>query len=147
MGEHLAMAGIDSHFQVKVGDNLGRMVSALQIVHRADAGDQQSRDLRVLDLTGDGLDPFQIGVCTEAVVETATLQAIAVRHLDRVDPRVVECSGDLARVGDAVLVADRVAAVTQCHVGDVDFLLDHCHLFQKNEHEDWFCYLCVQYLS
>ena len=31
MGEHLAMAGIDSHFQVKVGDNQERMVSALRI--------------------------------------------------------------------------------------------------------------------
>lgn len=31
MGEQLALAGIDSHFQTKVGDNLDRMVSALRI--------------------------------------------------------------------------------------------------------------------
>ncbi len=31
IGEHLALAGIDSHFQTKVGDNLDRMVDALEI--------------------------------------------------------------------------------------------------------------------
>lgn len=31
LGEQLALAGIDSHFQTKVGDNLERIVSALQI--------------------------------------------------------------------------------------------------------------------
>src|SRR3954463_6168272 len=31
IGEQLAVAGIDSHFQTKVGDNLDRMVDALQI--------------------------------------------------------------------------------------------------------------------
>ena len=33
MGEQLALAGIDSHFQTKVGDNLERMV--LGAAHRA----------------------------------------------------------------------------------------------------------------
>ena len=38
MGEQLALAGIDSHFQIKVGDNLERMVSALRIaLERSDA--------------------------------------------------------------------------------------------------------------
>ena len=38
MGEHLAAAGIDSHFQTKVGDNLARIVSALEIaLTRSDA--------------------------------------------------------------------------------------------------------------
>ncbi len=31
IGEHLALAGIDSHFQTKVGDNFDRMVEALQV--------------------------------------------------------------------------------------------------------------------
>ena len=31
IGEQLALAGIDSHFQTKVGDNLDRMVEALQV--------------------------------------------------------------------------------------------------------------------
>ena len=38
MGEQLALAGIDSHFQTRVGDNRGRMVSALRLaLERADA--------------------------------------------------------------------------------------------------------------
>ena len=38
IGEQLALAGIDSHFQTKVGDNLGRMTTALeQALDRSDA--------------------------------------------------------------------------------------------------------------
>ena len=38
IGEQLALAGIDSHFQTKVGDNLGRMVEALdQALDRSEA--------------------------------------------------------------------------------------------------------------
>ena len=38
IGEQLALAGIDSHFQTKVGDNLGRMTVALeQALERSDA--------------------------------------------------------------------------------------------------------------
>jgi nicotinamide-nucleotide amidase len=38
IGEQLALAGIDSLYQVKVGDNLGRMIDALRTaLHRADA--------------------------------------------------------------------------------------------------------------
>src|SRR6476469_5897701 len=38
IGEQLALTGIDSHFQTKVGDNLGRIVSALRIaLDRSDA--------------------------------------------------------------------------------------------------------------
>jgi nicotinamide-nucleotide amidase len=38
LGERLALSGIDSHFQTKVGDNLGRMVSAFRIaLDRSDA--------------------------------------------------------------------------------------------------------------
>jgi nicotinamide-nucleotide amidase len=38
IGEQLALAGIDSHFQVKVGDNLGRIVLALrEALARSDA--------------------------------------------------------------------------------------------------------------
>ncbi|MGI9436627.1 MAG: CinA family nicotinamide mononucleotide deamidase-related protein [Geminicoccaceae bacterium] len=38
MGEHLALAGIDSHFQTKVGDNLERMIESIRIaLARSDA--------------------------------------------------------------------------------------------------------------
>ena len=42
IGEQLALAGIDSHFQTKVGDNLARIVSALR-----SALDAQRRGHRV----------------------------------------------------------------------------------------------------
>src|SRR3954454_6467204 len=38
IGEQLALSGIDSHFQTKVGDNLDRIVSVLQLaLERSDA--------------------------------------------------------------------------------------------------------------
>src|SRR6516162_7365909 len=38
IGEHLATAGIDSHFQTKVGDNQGRIEEALRVaLARSDA--------------------------------------------------------------------------------------------------------------
>ncbi len=38
IGEQLALAGIDSHFQVKVGDNFDRMVFCIrQALERSDA--------------------------------------------------------------------------------------------------------------
>jgi len=38
IGEQLALAGIDSHFQTKVGDNLGRIVACLRLaLERSDA--------------------------------------------------------------------------------------------------------------
>jgi len=38
IGEQLAMAGIDSHFQTKVGDNLARIIDSIQLaLSRSDA--------------------------------------------------------------------------------------------------------------
>ena len=66
MGEHLAMAGIDSHFQVKVGDNLGRMVSALQIaLGRSDAV-----------VCCGGLGPTQDDITREAIAEVMNVELV-----------------------------------------------------------------------
>lgn len=59
MGEHLALAGIDSHFQTKVGDNLERIVACIRLgLERSDA----------VILCG-GLGPTQDDITREAIAE------------------------------------------------------------------------------
>ncbi|HZN15200.1 MAG TPA: competence/damage-inducible protein A [Acidimicrobiales bacterium] len=62
MGEQLALAGIDSHFQTKVGDNLDRMVLALRTaLARSDAV-----------IVCGGLGPTQDDITREAIAEVMT---------------------------------------------------------------------------
>jgi hypothetical protein len=106
------------------------VVGGLEVVHGADAGQQQRGDLGVLDHVGHGFDPFQIGVRAEAVVEARALQAIAVGDFDRVDLGLVQGAGDVLHVLQGILVTDGVAAVAQGHVGDVDFSYRHVALLR-----------------
>src|SRR3546814_1062686 len=61
----------------------------------------------------------------ETIVEARARQAVAVRALDRIDAGVFERLGDRGDVIEPVHVADRVHAVAQRDILDVEFLAIH----------------------
>lgn len=97
-------------------------VGALQVADRADAREKQRGQNRMFEHFCDRSDPVPVGVCTKSIVERGTLKAITVCDLDGVHLRSVEGSGNGLDLLEAILMADGVHAVTQCHVLDVELL-------------------------
>ena len=93
---------------------------AVQILDRADAGQQQGGEPRFLDDLADRLDPVPVGMGAEAVIEGGAVQPVAMGDLDGVDPGLVQRLGDAGDMLDAILVADGVHAVAQGDVLDVE---------------------------
>ena len=73
IGEHLALAGIDSHFQTKVGDNRARIVSVLRLaLDRSDAV-----------IVCGGLGPTHDDITRECIAEVMGVELV--RHDDIAD--------------------------------------------------------------
>lgn len=86
MGEQLALAGIDSHFQVKVGDNMDRIISTIELA--------LSRSEAVI-ICG-GLGPTQDDITRDAI---ARIMGVA---LERHDDVVTHIEARFARRGRAM---------------------------------------------
>jgi len=93
-----------------------QLIGVLEIVDRTDAGQQQGGENRVLQHFGHRADPVPVGMSAKAVVEGRPRQPVAMRHLDGIDLRPVQRSGDRLHMIQTVLVADGVHSVAQ---GDV----------------------------
>ncbi|MBW3651921.1 MAG: competence/damage-inducible protein A, partial [Actinobacteria bacterium] len=119
IGEMLALAGIDCHFQTKVGDNHGRIVQALRIA--------LSRNEAVI-VCG-GLGPTQDDISREAIAEV--MNAALVRRPDIVerirsmfesrDRDMPESNARQADVPEGATVIDQVRGTAPgliCPLGD-----------------------------
>ena len=71
LGEQLAAAGIDSLFQVKVGDNLGRIVTTLRAT---------LNDADAIIICG-GLGPTHDDITREAIAEIMGVEQIGRAHV------------------------------------------------------------------
>jgi nicotinamide-nucleotide amidase len=84
IGEHLALAGIDSHFQTKVGDNHDRMVAVLRLaLDRSDA----------VIMCG-GLGPTQDDITREVIAEVMGVELV---HDEAIEARIRAMFGSRGR--------------------------------------------------
>src|SRR3546814_4061667 len=87
----------------------------------ADAGELQGGEHAMLKPLGHQALPVPVGVRPEPIVEARSLQAAAMRDLERIDLRLIERPGDRLNMIEAVLVANRVHPVAQRHILDIEF--------------------------
>ena len=119
IGEQLALAGIDSHFQTKVGDNLERIVSSFELaLSRSDAV-----------IVCGGLGPTQDDITRQAIAQVMGVELVQddaiVEHIRRMfEARGREMAANnalqaLVPVGATVIPNDRgTAPGLLCPVGD-----------------------------
>ena len=95
-------------------------IGPLEFFGGADTGHQKRCQHRVLDYVGGSLDPVPVGMGAKSVIEGRTVQAIAVRDLDRIHPCLVKRLSDRADAVGAIHMQDGVHPVAQGHVLDVE---------------------------
>ncbi len=132
MRHHQKAGGVHAQF-ARVGDVLGRciclgamrgdvhatraaIVGRLQLLHGAQARNQQHGNFRLLHQRRDCADVFLIAVWSEAVLQRVAAQACAVGDLDIRYTGGVQRGRDLDHLLNADLLALGVHAVTQTHV-------------------------------
>ena len=98
------------------------IVGGLQIVHRADARQEQDCHQRMLHFLRDGGDPLGVVMQAEAVVEGRAGEPVAMADFDGVHPGGVECAGDCTHLVQRIAVAQRVHAVAQRYVLDEELI-------------------------
>ena len=119
IGEQLAVAGIDSHFQTKVGDNAARMKSSIELaLSRSDA----------VILCG-GLGPTQDDITRDVIAEVMGVPLVERADLvERIErrfssrgrtmPRINLVQAGVPEGGDAIPVMPGTAPGLVCPVGD-----------------------------
>ena len=97
----------------------------VQIFDRADARQQQHGHFRALHAANRGLEPFKVAMRAEPVVEARSGETVAVGDFDGIDAGTVECGRDDFHLSHGILVTDRMHAVAQRHVLNVERLAAH----------------------
>ncbi len=99
----------------------------VQMVDRADAGDEQRRDARLFHVRHHGLQVFIILVGWKTVVDRRTAETIAMGHFDERHTGGVERAGDIDHLLERNLVTLGMHAVAQAHVVQRDLSAFEIH--------------------
>ena len=92
-----------------------------QMIHGADAGQQQRRDLGILHVRDDRTQIFLVAGRGETIVDRCPPQTVAVGDLDQRYAGLVQRGRQGDHLLDTDLVSHRVHAVAQAHVMECDF--------------------------
>src|SRR5688500_5670520 len=96
-----------------------RRMRSIEVLDRANPREQQYGHLGARDAVGRRLNPLTIGVRAESVIEARARQSVAVADFNRVHACAIERRGNPPHIAHGILMANRVHAVAQSDVLDV----------------------------
>ena len=97
-------------------------IGSLEFFLGGDTGQDKGRHHRALNDIGDRFDPLPVGVRAKPVVEAATVETVAVGNFYGIDAGFIERLGNRGNMIHAIEMANRVHAIAQRHILDVDLL-------------------------